>query len=75
MMSFPGGSDGEELACNAGGPGLIPGWGRLSEEGNGYPPQYSCLGNSMDRETGRGYSLWDCKKLDMMEPLSLSNFF
>ena len=28
--------------------GLIPGLGR-SGEGNGYPPQYSCLENSMDR--------------------------
>ena len=25
---FPGGSDGEEFACNAGKPGLIPGQGR-----------------------------------------------
>ena len=27
----------------------IPGSGRSPEEGNGYPPQYSCLENSMDR--------------------------
>ena len=31
---FPGGSDGEESACNAGDPGLIPGWGRSLGEGN-----------------------------------------
>jgi len=30
--------------------GLIPGLGRYLEEGNGYPFQYSCLENSMDRE-------------------------
>ena len=34
-MVFPGGSDGEESACNAGDPGLIPGWGRSLGEGNG----------------------------------------
>ena len=46
----PGGSDGKESACNAGDLGLIPGLGRYPGEGNGYPLQYSCLGNS----TGRG---------------------
>ena len=35
-------------ACNAGDPGLIPGWGRSSGEGNGNPLQYSCLENSTD---------------------------
>ena len=49
MWGFPGGSDGKESACNAGDPGLIPGWGRSLGEGNGYPLQYSCLKNSMDR--------------------------
>ena len=39
----------KEFACNAGNPGLIPGWGRSPGEGNDYPLQYSCLGNSMDR--------------------------
>ena len=29
---------------------LIPGPGRSPRERNGYPLQYSCLGNSMDRE-------------------------
>ena len=31
----------EELACNAGDPGLIPGRGRSPGEGIGCPPQYS----------------------------------
>ena len=44
-----GGSDGKESACNVGDLGLIPGWGRSPEEGNGYPLQYSCLENPMDR--------------------------
>ena len=49
LKGFPGISDGKESACNAGDPGLIPGSGRFSGEGNGYPIQYSCLENSMDR--------------------------
>ena len=42
------GSDGKVSACNAGGPGSIPGAGRTLGEGNGNPFQYSCLQNSMD---------------------------
>ena len=49
LKGFPGGSDGKESACNAGDPGLIPGLGRSPGEGNGYPLQYSCQENSMDR--------------------------
>ena len=44
------GSDGKEPACSVGVPGLIPGLGRSPREGNGYPLQYSCLKNPMDRE-------------------------
>ena len=47
-MSFPGGSDGKESACNAGDLRLIPRLGRSSGEGNGNPLQYSCLENPMD---------------------------
>ena len=32
---FPGGSEGEESACNTGDPGSIPGSGRSPGEGNG----------------------------------------
>ena len=39
----------KESACNAGDPGLIPGLGRSSGEGNGSPVQYSCLENPMGR--------------------------
>ena len=49
LMGFPGGSDGKESACNAGDLGLIPGLGRFPGERNGYPFQYSCLENPMDR--------------------------
>ena len=36
-MGFPGGSDGEESACNAGDQGLVLGSGRSLGEENGYP--------------------------------------
>ena len=38
---FPGSSDDEESACNAGNSGSIPGLGRFPGEGIGCPPQYS----------------------------------
>ena len=40
---------GKESACDAGDVGLIPGWGKSLEGGNGNPLQYSCLENPMDR--------------------------
>ena len=46
---FPGGSDGKESICNAEGLGSIPELGRSPGEGNGYPLQYSCLENPLDR--------------------------
>ena len=45
---FSGGSDGKVAACIVEDLGSIPGPGRSSGEGNGNPPQYSCLENSMD---------------------------
>jgi len=49
MLGFPGGSDGQESACNVGHLGSISGLGRSPGEGNGMPLQYSCLENPMDR--------------------------
>ena len=48
-LEFPGGSDGKESTSNAGNPGPIPGLRRSLGEGNGYPLQYSCLENFIDR--------------------------
>ena len=48
-QGFTDGSDDKESACNAGNLGSIPGLRSSSGEGNGYPLQYSCLGNFMDR--------------------------
>ena len=52
-MGFPGGSEGKESACYVGDVGLIPGLGRSPGEENGYPLQYSCLENLMDRRARR----------------------
>jgi len=45
---FPGVSEGKLSACNVGNLRSIPGLGRSRKEGNGYPFQYSSLGNPMD---------------------------
>ena len=47
-MGFPDSSVGKGSACDAGDPGSIPGSGRSTGEGIGYPLQYSGLENSMD---------------------------
>ena len=48
FLGFPCGSAGKESACNVGDLGSIPGLGRSSGEGKGYPVQYSGLENSMN---------------------------
>ena len=61
-LGFPDSSVGKESACSAGDPGSIPGLGKSSGEGKGYPLQCSGLENSMD---------CGCKESDTTEPLSL----
>ena len=46
---FPGSLDNKESACSAGDLGWIPGSGKLPREGKGYPLQYFCLENYMER--------------------------
>ena len=48
VWSFPCGSAGKGSSCNVGDLGYIPGSGRSSGEGKGYPLQYSGVENSMD---------------------------
>ena len=43
------GSDSKASVCNTGDPGLIPGLERSPGERNGFPFQYSCLGDPVDR--------------------------
>ena len=59
VKGLPGGSAGKESTCNAGDPGLIPGWGR--SPGEGYPLQDSYLENLMD---------YSHKELDTTERLT-----
>ena len=56
-MGFPGGPVGKEStfnAGNAGGVGLILGWGKSPGGGHGNLLQYSCLENPEDRGAWRG---------------------
>ena len=48
-LKYTNTQDGKESACNLGDPGSILRLGRSPGEGNGYPLQFSCLENSMDR--------------------------
>ena len=58
-------------ACNVGDLGSIPGSGICPGEGNGYPLQYSYLGNSMDRGVCQA-TVHGVTKSDMTERLTLS---
>ena len=49
IMGFCNDLDSKESVYNDGDLGLIPSLGRIPGEGNGYPLQYSCLENPMDR--------------------------
>jgi len=51
--------------ANAGDAGLTAESGRSPGEGNGYPLQYSCLGNPMDKEAWRATVHRIAKELDM----------
>ena len=74
IVDFPGGSDGRELACEAGYLGSIPGFGRSPGGGHDNPLQYSCLENPHgQRSLVAGYSLWGRKESDMTERLSTLN--
>ena len=63
-LVFSGGSKGQESACSAGDPGLIPGLGRSPGEGNGNPLQYSCLRIPWTEEAG-GLQSMGLQQLDM----------
>ena len=63
----------KNLPANAGDVSLIPGLGISPGEGNGYPLQYSCLENSMERGVWWAtYSpVWGSKELDKTERLTV----
>ena len=66
-MDFPGGSDSQESAYNAGDLGLIPGLGRFLGGGHSNPLQYSCPENPHGQRSLAVYSPWGCKESDMTE--------
>ena len=66
LRSF-GSLDGEEFACNAGDLDLIHVSGRSPGEANGYPFQYSCLRNPMDRGPWQATIGGVTKELDATE--------
>ena len=53
--------------------GLIPGFRRSLEKGNGNPLQHSCLEESHGQRSLVGYLPWGCKDLDMIERLNNNN--
>ena len=48
-----GGSVVKNMSVSAADQGSVPGSGRSPGEENGYPLQYACLGNPMDRGVWR----------------------
>ena len=65
MEGFPNSSVGKEPTFNAGDPGSIPGLGRSTGEGNGYPLQF------WPGEVHGLYRPRGCKESDTTERLSL----
>ena len=67
---FPDSSVGKESACNAGDLGSIPGLGRSTGEGIGYPLQYSCtsLVTQLVKNPPAIWEIWD-RSLDWEDPL------
>ena len=63
-------TDPKESACNAGDPGSIPEARRSPGERNGYPLQYSCPENPMDRGPGEATVHGVTKELDMTKQLN-----
>ena len=62
-MGFPGGSGVNNHSANSEDVGWIPWLGKSSEEGNGNTLQYSCLENSMYRESWKTIILGVAKNL------------
>ena len=71
FFGFPDGSAGKESTCNAGDPSLIPGSGRSTGEGIGYPLQYSwaSLVAQLVKNPPAMWETWDLPNLGI-EPRS-----
>ena len=73
IWGLPGGSFGKESSYGAGDPGLISGWGSLSEEGMAIVSSI-LAGEFHGQRSLVGCSSWGLKELDMIEWLTLSLF-
>ena len=65
---------GKNLPANAGDtgdPGSVPELGRSPEGGNGNPPQYSCLGDPMDRGACGATACWGVKSQNQLSTCAL----
>ena len=60
----------ENLACDGGDLGSIPGLRRFPGGGYGNPLQYSCLENPYEQRSLAGCSPWGRKESDTTEQLS-----
>ena len=67
FLGFPGGSDGKESACNAGGLGLIPWVGKIPWRRKRLPTPVFWPGENH----GKPWTVWGCKESDTTEQLSL----
>ena len=56
-LDFPG-SSASSSVCNAGDPGLIPGWGRSPREGISYPLQYSSASLVTQTLSSKQHTYW-----------------
>ena len=68
-MSFPGGSDGEESACNE---GFNPWVGKIPWRRERLPTPVFLPGEFHGQRTLLGYSSWGCQESDITEWLTLS---
>ena len=72
-QDFPGGSVSKESACNAVGPGSIPGLWRSPGEGNGNP--FVLSREFHGQRSLASYSPWHLKESDRTERLIRTGFF
>ena len=70
FTGFPGGSDGNESACNVGDPSLIPGSGRFPWRKAWQPTLVFSPGESYGQRSLVGYSPWGHKESDAIEWLT-----
>ena len=75
FLRFPGGSDGNESACNAGHPDIQPlGQEDLQQKGKATYSGILSWRTPWTESPVVGYGPWGCKESDTTEQLTLSDF-